>query len=407
MAKNFIIYIPEVGQDQAHWVMASDTGQLVGKLGEGSLSEAANSVDGRRAVVVVPGDNVLLAEATIPGGSANRAQQAVPFVLEEQVADDIDDLHFALGARSGSDRYPVAVINRETMDQLREQFAGAGLRPAEVVPETLALPKYDRQPEGEVWTALYDKGQAIVRMNGYKGFATDSGTAELMLNGARKELDEDHAAGGLVFFHTASHQVAPALPGMEVEARHCESRLSLYAAGLCNSPTINLLQGDYSLKQQFDKAWQPWRWTFGLLAVLAALFAGSGIIDYVRLGKEEARLDAEIENVFTRTFPGVPIRNPKAQMVSRIRAMGSGESTGSFIEELGRISDAISSLPNTKLNSIVFNKGRFDLDLSTDSYPSLDKLQTQLEKPGASKMSVLSANRKDGAVRARVRLEPK
>ena len=276
-----------------------------------------------------------------------------------------------------------------------------------MVPETLALPKYDRQPDGEVWTALYDGGQAIVRMNGYKGFATDSDSAEIMLNGARREVDADHTAGGIILYHTAQQVVDPVLPGMDVETRRCENKLELYAVGLAKAPTINLLQGDYSQKQQFDKAWKPWRWTLFLIALAACLFGASSVIDYVKLGRAEAALDREIETVFKQTFPGVPVRNPKAQMLSRLRALGDGASAGGFIGELGRIGNAVGALPNTNLKSISYNKGRFDLDLSTDSYPSLDKLQTQLEQTGTLKMSVLSANRKDGAVHARVRLEPK
>ena len=42
----------------------------------------------------------------------------MPYALEEQLADDIDDLHFAIGKRpSGLRRTPVAVITRSLMDQ--------------------------------------------------------------------------------------------------------------------------------------------------------------------------------------------------------------------------------------------------------------------------------------------------
>jgi len=110
VAKNFIIYLPEIGHDRVMWALADDAGDLVTVPEEGCWEDAAEEVEGRRAVVILPGDDVLLAEATIPGGSQSRAQQAVSFVLEDQVADDIDELHFALGAKGKDDTYPVAII---------------------------------------------------------------------------------------------------------------------------------------------------------------------------------------------------------------------------------------------------------------------------------------------------------
>lgn len=406
MAKNFIIHIPEVGEDLAYWALANDSGTLTADPSSGALAEAAASAEGRRAIVVLPGDDVLLAEAAIPGGSAARAQQAAPFVLEDQVADDIDTLHFALGSKSGDDLYPVAVINKETMDNLREQLLDVGLRPAEVVPETLAIPKFDNHANGLVWTALIDDDQAVVRLNGYKGFATDTGTAEMMLNGAKREMLDSDISGIVVFKTNATH-TGPDLPDLEIETRSCESRLGLYAAGLASSPRINLLQGDYSLKQQFDKAWKPWRWSIALLAALLAIFAAGTFVDYFRLGRMEANLDSQIEDVFTDTFPGTPIRNPVVQMKSRLKALDPNAGAGGFTVEMGQIGAAVTAVPKTKLNSISYKTGRFDLDLITDKLPSLDVLKQEIEKAGTLTMTVLSANRQDGGVRSRIRLEAK
>ena len=51
--------------------------------------------------VLVPGTDVLLAEPDLPLKPGVKLQQLVPYALEEHLADDIDDLHFALGKRAG------------------------------------------------------------------------------------------------------------------------------------------------------------------------------------------------------------------------------------------------------------------------------------------------------------------
>ncbi len=407
MAKNFIIYVPKVGEDHAIWAMANDAGVLAAEPTEGTLEELVKVAEGKRSIVVLPGDDVLLAEAKVPGATS-RAQQAVPFVLEDLVADDVDELHFAIGNRGDQDNYPVAVIHRDTMDKLSAQMAEVGLRPAEVVPEMLALPKFDATDSGLVWTALVDQDQTVVRLNGYKGFVSDTSTASMMLNGARREMGGvDGEGGGMVMFQTVGSHTEPKVQGVEIETRQCDNRLSLYAAGLAKSPRINLLQGDYSLKQQFDKAWKPWRWSMVLAVVLLCTFAAGSVFDYFKLGQQEKQLNAQIDEAFRQALPGIKIRNPVKQIKSRLRDLSEGPDRSGFTVELGDIAKAISSLPETTVKSISYRKGRFDIDMTTQSLPLLDTLEQEIEKNGSMTMTVQSANRQDGVVRSRIRLEAK
>ena len=386
------------------WAYADDHGVLKSDISSGTFSEAASAVEGRRTTLVVPGDDVLLAEATVPGGSLNRALQAVPFALEDQVADDIDSLHFALGARGKDDKYPVAVIGRETMNTVSEQCVEAGLRPSEIVPETLALPKFEGSDVGETaWTALLDNQQAVVRLNGYKGFSTDISMASIMLNGARQDLPQDTNAS-MVLFRTDPNATLSAPPDVDVETRACDSRLGLYASGLASSPHINLLQGAFSPKAQFDKAWKPWRWTLALAACLGiALFAGKWI-DNWHLSREVAAIDAQIAQAFQQAMPGSRMQRPRAQIKARLKQL-SGGSTDGFTDRLGQLAASLATQSQTRVNSISFRNGRFDLDLTTDALPTLDKLKSELQSRGSLSMTVQSANREKDGLRSRIRVE--
>ncbi len=386
------------------WAYADDHGVLKSDISSGTFSEAASAVEGRRTTLVVPGDDVLLAEATVPGGSLNRALQAVPFALEDQVADDIDSLHFALGARGKDDKYPVAVIGRETMNTVSEQCVEAGLRPSEIVPETLALPKFEGSDVGETaWTALLDNQQAVVRLNGYKGFSTDISMASIMLNGARQDLPQDTNAS-MVLFRTDPNATLSAPPDVDVETRACDSRMGLYARGLASSPHINLLQGAFSPKAQFDKAWKPWRWTLALAACLGiALFAGKWI-DNWHLSREVAAIDAQIAQAFQQAMPGSRMQRPRAQIKARLKQL-SGGSTDGFTDRLGQLAASLATQSQTRVNSISFRNGRFDLDLTTDALPTLDKLKSELQSRGSLSMTVQSANREKDGLRSRIRVE--
>lgn len=404
LAKNVIIHLPVIGEDHVHWAMADDRGALTSEVQSGTLEQAAAQVESRRATLVLPGNDVLLAEAIIPGASASRAMQAIPYQLEDLVADDVDSLHFAVGSKGKTDNYPVAVVGRDAMDTVREQCANAGLRPTEIVPETLALPKFDSEEMDQTtWTALVDKQNAVVRLNGYKGFAIDNSMAGIMLDGAQKDLPEDTSAA-MIVYKTDAGASLPSVDNMDVETRACDSRLSLYASGLANAPRINLLQGDYSPKTQFDKNWKPWRWTMVLAAALGALLIAGKWLEYRQLSSEVAVLDRKMEQVFQQALPGSRMVRPLSQMQNEIKKR-SGGNVGGFNSQLSQIAASLATQPQTTLRSVNFREGRFDLDLTTDAIPTLDLLKSELAKRGELVMTIQSTNQERDGLRGRIRIE--
>ena len=426
MARQLLVRLPRLDEDACEWAVV-DGGELVGETGRGALDAAAEAASGLRVTLVVPADGVLLAETRVPGGgNVQRAQVAAKYALEEQLADDVEELHFALGARRDGDLWPVAVIDRDAMVELGARCAAAGLRPQAVVPETLALPLFDPdEPPGTVWTLLADGDEALVRLGDHAGFVCDADMAGAMLDGARREslaggalaggagADGD-AAGGppaagsglqLVLYETAG--AAPVEPpaDLEVERRRADGRLELHAAGLAAAPAINLLQGEFSPRTQFDRTWKPWRWTAGLAAALALIVIGGRWLDLRALAAHEAALDAEIASTFEEALPGVRRVRPRQQMQQALERIGGGGGGGGFSDRMAQIAAGLATQPQTTVNSIGVRGTRFDLDLSTDDVPTLDALGTALAERGALTLTVQSANRDDEGVRARVRVE--
>ena len=130
----------------AHALVATDP--LDGGAGRASvfvrelpLDEVIALAAGRRVVVFVPGVDVRLTTVTVPVRQPAKVLQAAPFVLEDQFAEDVDTLHFAIGARqagrqlSRSPWWPAAQV-----DEWLAPFTAARVRVAALVPDTLALP---------------------------------------------------------------------------------------------------------------------------------------------------------------------------------------------------------------------------------------------------------------------------
>ena len=98
MAESIYLQLPRA-PGPAHWLLVDALGNRIGQVQQGSLADAATQAHGRRLTAFVPGEQVSLFLADIPSRSLQKVQQAVPFLLEDKLAEDADVLHFAAGLR--------------------------------------------------------------------------------------------------------------------------------------------------------------------------------------------------------------------------------------------------------------------------------------------------------------------
>ncbi|OQW95483.1 MAG: hypothetical protein BWK79_02355, partial [Beggiatoa sp. IS2] len=93
------------------------------------------------ATILIPSLSVLLTQATLPTRQRQKVIQAIPYALEEQLAEDIENLHFALGQRDTvTGAVTVAVVTHAQMENYQRLSAQAGLTTTVWLPEVLAVP---------------------------------------------------------------------------------------------------------------------------------------------------------------------------------------------------------------------------------------------------------------------------
>src|SRR3981081_4010980 len=141
MADWLLLRLPRTPEEPATWLVADARGApagpaQAGPAPAGPVTRAAARAAGRRVCVLVPGTDVLLAEPDVPVRAGAKLQQLVPYALEEHLADDIDDLHFAIGRRTGdSSRVPVAVVARALLDEWLAMLRASGIEPEAIYPD--------------------------------------------------------------------------------------------------------------------------------------------------------------------------------------------------------------------------------------------------------------------------------
>src|SRR5271168_5649544 len=125
MPQSLLLRLPPPGQEDTEWLTLDETGAPTPTRQRGSLTLAAAVWRGGKIVVLAPATQILLAEPELPPGSGPKLARAVPFALEEQLTQDVDQLSFAIGRRRATGGTPVAVVSRSVMQRWVSELSAA------------------------------------------------------------------------------------------------------------------------------------------------------------------------------------------------------------------------------------------------------------------------------------------
>jgi general secretion pathway protein L len=389
MADWLLIRLPRTAEQPATWLTVDPRGNPSGPPQSGPLSLAAPRAVGRRVCVLVPGTDVLLTEPEVPMKAGTKLQQVVPFALEEQLADDIDDLHFAMGKRvADSSRMPVAVITRALMDEWLTSLRSNGLEPESLYTESDLLPQNPGQA-----VALMEEDVIIVRPPSGSPVTLPVEALGEALEIALQGAAEQGATGGrgLILYTGAAewHQQSAKIEalrerfdGIKIQLLSA-GPLALFGQQLPTAAPINLLQGSYAPAKASTVGWQAWKVAAILLACLLGLHLAGKTAELSALKRTEKSLDTSIGDTYRMAMPGQPKPlDPRRQMEMRLAAAQNGGGQEGLLPALQALVDARTVAPGTSVKALSFRQGIVDMKLSGKDATTLDRLSQSLNSHG-------------------------
>lgn len=363
------------------------------------LSEVLARAAGARLFVLVPADDVRLTRVTVPARGAAKVLQATPFALEDQLAEDVDDLHFALGPQQPDGSHPVAVVSRARMDEWLGLFRNAGLHPECLIPETFCLPA----AQDDRWTGLAEGGHVMIRTGAYSGFGCPQEDLPLLLSLAaapetrptlQLSLTQEQATD-----YTRLDWPVELRPGFSQALQVLLPNLELRSS-------INLLQNRYAPTESLKRLWQPWR-AAAALAGVALLLAGvtRGVEAYT-LGRELSELQTQNEQRFRTLFPAeTRIVNLEAQVEQQAAALQSGGSgASSWLALMEQLTQGLSNTPGLTLQGVQYRERALFVSLVGTDLQGLEQLRAHYENHSSVLLDVQSANSGADGVQIRLKL---
>ena len=400
----------QAASPQAEWlIVEGSSGARRGNISWGSLQDAAAQAGGRKVIVLVPGTDVLLAEPVLPvkSGGAKLAQ-VVPFALEEQLAADVEDMHFAVGKRGSRPGTPVAAVARARMSEWLEALHGAGLQPDAIHSETALLPSLP----GAVAVVIEGKRVYVSREN-LPGAVVE---VEPLIEALQLALasGEESRENVTIFLSEDDYERERELleelreftASLQLKLLP-DGPLPLLAANIQQSSPVNLLQGSYATKTKLNVSFAPWRYAAVLAAVFIAAHVGLKSWQYVHYKKVERELDAQISATFQQSLPGSPVpppleaRRQVEQVLNQLR--GTGPTSG-MLTTLAMLSEAMAQAPNTDIEALSYRDNVTDLRVLAPSVDALDRIRQVAGERGVT-AEIQSTNPRDSKFEGRLQFK--
>lgn len=383
MADWFVLRLPHAQTERVSWMPADARGQPLGAPQMGSLRQAADAAGLRRVAAVVPSSDVLITEVELPIKSGVRVQQVVPFALEEQLAADIETLHFAAGARDEtSGRTSVAVVTRALMDQWIGELAAAGLTPEVLCTEASLLP----DNPGHV-VVMLEGDTLCVRRAGQSAQALPA----LDIGAALQALLGQTLASDDLIFYVSPEDWQRRSAEVEALRLQCASlKVQLLNFGplpllsphlAAGGPHLNLLTGDYAPKRTLGAGLRRWRLAASLAAALLAVHLLGLGLQLHEQHRAEQTLNAAIGQIVGHVLPaGADISDARPR-IERALLARSGVA-GGLMPALATLAGAVQSADGTSVETLSFQNDALDMKLRAPNAEKLEQVDRALRSSG-------------------------
>jgi type II secretion system protein L len=343
----------------------------------GSWEKLLPAARGQDVVLLIPSREVLLTQTSVNTRNQRQLQQAVPFALEDSIADDLDNQHIVWQTRADSTQVDVAIMRRERLREWVNALQSQQIRVSSVLPDVFALP----------WDAdsltLWQQSDTIwVRTGELSGYSSTPAALPLLLDSLtsgqtaplRLRLYSDQMAQ---WSADARFSIIP-----ETQAEQ------LYPSSLQAALKLNLLNGlqaenKVHLRQQLKR----WRVAAGLALASLAVAVGIYGVESHRLQQQLDTLDAQNLQLFSELFPGVNDVDPRAlksrltSELVRIRGKGSDNANASHLPQLAAVAEAMQAAGGgLQVDEIRAQNTTLTLNLQTQNQQALETLRDTLEK---------------------------
>lgn len=404
MREQTYIRLHDTSATEASWCVKTPGQALVRQLQRGALADIPAALLQLPVTVFVPAEAVLLTGAKVPTRNRSRLLKAVPYALEDQLIDDVDELHFAVATQADGDTVSTAVVARAMMDTWLARCRECGITVDKLYPAQLALPL-----ESSRWTVLInDNNTACVRTDANTGFACDTPNLLTLLERKLKQSQQRPESVDVINCAALAldkNKLESDL-GVTIHSLECQGD-ALIACIRADAPAINLLQGSYSPANDWQAKTRRWWPAAAVFALWLVMGGATQTYDYYQLNRQAQANQAEIDAVYKSVFPNSKNNtDPYKQLKQRLDQLSdAGGEVNDFIGLLGQSGDFLRQAQGMEITTLSYREGQIDIDVSFTDTSALTALRQRFSSLKGLQVDVQSTSIAGNKVRSRLRIK--
>jgi general secretion pathway protein L len=327
--------------------------------------------------LVLPVEAVTVCAVNLPTRKARWLRQALPFAVEELLAEDVELMHLALGEALADGRHRVFAVRRS--------WLSAWLALCATPPQAIAVDA-DLLPE---------HGSALLSLHGRWLLGGENVTRLALAAADWPQLSALCAPPHLAW---CTPQEAPPQPLDECQ------QIAEPFVWLAQQPLRNdLAQGEFAV-QSTNAHWQRWRPLLGVVGMWLLLQWGFNLAQAWHLQRQADDYAAASAALYQELFPqDSKLVNLRAQFDQHLNA-GAPSGQTRLLGLLAQVSEAlVAEGARVQISQVDFSESRGDLAMQVQAagFAELERLRERLQASGLA-VQLGSASREAAGVSARV-----
>lgn len=382
MGETLFIRLGSQAESRIHWLIKTNGQEEIIASGElpsaDELIQLTEKAKSREVIAFVPACDVAIKSLTVPGSSQRAIRLAAPYMLEDELAQDVEQLFFAFSEQKQNEQGNncfLAALAREQLSLWQQWLTNADIFCKLMIPDALALPV-----NTDSSSAVVLGDQVLMRLDAWQVMSFEDNAWPFIAQQFIKHNSADKVI--------KAYSSLPNSPD-ELSVEYLPEELPLAILANHYSPKFNLLQGEFQVKEKRSVNSTNWLWVAGFASLALVLNFTLKGAELYGLSSQLSTVEQEIISSYKVTFPEtkrVKVSTIRSQLKRKLAEVGSAGNSASFLPLLVNLEPALASVPEIKPQTLKFDGKRKEVRMQAiaKDYQYFDKLKIALEKSGLS-----------------------
>jgi general secretion pathway protein L len=328
--------------------------------------------------LILSADLVYTSSVKIPSKNEEVIRKSIPFAIEEELANNIEDNHFSYSPIS-EQLFLVSVIEKSILNKIQGELTTNDIKCNQLCSEIFTLPVADKM------LSMYALGEDYLIRESYSGSLIKKQALKSYLDLSIKQkqilfIDSNNTTNTL---KETENRICKKVDLPKLQAQTLVGKIQ-------GNSSVNLFQGEYQQKTDNKKRINPKRKLAVLTAVLVLSWLSINLYTSVKLSSEIDEIKGNQSTLLLQLIPNASQtekNDPYSAVNSRLKisenTLSHNRGQG-FIVALQYVALTLGKHPKIQAESLRQRNNKLELKLTAQNVSQLNQFQSELEKNALS-----------------------